>query len=153
MVVTACFASRTCYSPDDAPAHAGKDICLQAHVYDITESPDGTRYLDVCAPGVPDESCRFTVMSFGEDRKDVGTLDAMRGTDVQLRGVVHAMRGQSVMLLSHARQFRDGPEKFRPNPELLSGFGAGSDKTAFHDPGMNSHRGRNASAFRSSSIK
>ena len=145
LVVTACFASRTCYAPGDAPAHAGKDICLQAHVYDVTEEADGTRYLDVCAPGA---ACEFTVMSIGEDRREVGPLDTLKGTDVRLRGVVHTVRGQSMILLSHARQFRDGPEKFRPNPELLSGFGAGAGGTAFRDPAMHGHKTKTASAFR-----
>ncbi len=148
LVVTACFASsRPCYSPEEATEHAGKEICLSAHVYDVVESEDGTRYLDVCRPGTPDESCHFTIVSMTTDRKDVGTLDSLREQDVHLRGVVHAVHGQSMMLLSHARQFRDGPEKFRPNPELLSGFSAGSEGTAFRDPALSARKHKNASVF------
>ena len=148
LVVAACFASRPCYTPEQAGGHAEKEICLQAHVYDVIENTDGTRYLDVCKPGVPDESCRFTVLSLSADRKEVGSLDGMREQDVHLRGVVHTMRGQSVMLLSHVRQFHDGPEKFHPNPQLMSGFSAGSEATAFHDPALSAHRQRSASVFK-----
>ncbi len=151
LVATACFAgSRPCYTPDEASDHAGKEICLSAHVYDVVENPDGTRYLDVCKPDTPDESCRFTIVSMAVDRKDVGTLDTVREQDVHLRGTVHAMHGQAIMLLSSARQFHDGPEKFRPNPELLGGFSAGSEGTAFRDPGMTAHRSHKSSVFASS---
>ncbi len=152
LVITACFASesgRPCYSAEEAAAHAGKEICLAAHVYDIKESEDGTRFLDVCAPGQSEESCRFTVMSLGADRKEVGQLESLRDADIRLRGTVHSMHGQSVMLLSHARQFRDGAEKFRPNPELLAGFNAGEGKTAFRDPNMSSKKQHSASVFKS----
>ncbi len=149
LVVAACFASsRPCYTPEQAGEHAEKEICLAAHVYDVVENDDGTRYLDVCRPGVPDESCRFTVVSLPSDRKEVGSLDSMRDQDVRVRGVVHTVRGQSMMLLSHARQFRDGPEKFHPNPELISGFSAGSEAMAFRDPAMSGHKHRSASLFK-----
>jgi len=114
----------------------------------VVENEDGTRYLDLCRPGTPDESCRMTVVSLAADRKDVGALESLRQQDVHVRGVIHAAHGQSMMLLSHARQFRDGPEKFRPNPELLSGFSAGSEGTAFRDPAMSAHRQKKASVFR-----
>ena len=148
LVATACLAaSRPCYTPEEAADHAGKEICLSAHIYDVVENADGTRYLDVCEPEVPDESCRFTIVSMAGDRKDVGALDAVREQDVHLRGTVHAMHGQAIMLLSNARQFHDGPEKFRPNPELMSGFSAGNAGTAFSDPGMTAHRGRKSTVF------
>ncbi len=148
LVVTACFAAaRPCYTPEQAGEHAGKEICLSAHVYDVVENADGTRFLDVCKPGTPDESCRFTVVSLAVDRKEVGALDTVREQDVHLRGTVQTLRGQSIMLLSDARQFHGGPEKFRPNPELMRGFSAGSEGLAFKDPAMLGHKPRATSAF------
>ena len=71
-----------------------------------------------CAVRKPsDESCRFTIVSMPADRREVGSLDSMREQDVHMRGKVHALHGQSIMLLSNTRQFHDVPEKFRPNPE------------------------------------
>ncbi len=149
LVVTACFASdRPCYTPEQASEHAGKEICLRAHVYDVVEDTDGMRYLDVCKPGVPDESCRLTIVSLPGDRRDVGVLDGIREQDVRLRGVVHGLHGQSVMLLSHVRQFHDGPEKFHPNPELLGNFSAEHAGTGFKDPEMRERKTKQASAFK-----
>ena len=148
LVVTACYAARPCYTIDEAGEHAGKEVCLSAHVYDIMEDAGGVRYLDVCAPDVPTGSCRFTIVSMPEDRREVGSLEGLRDQDVHLRGTVHAMHGDSVMLLSHARQFRDGPEKFRPNPQLLAGFNAGNDALAFKDPAMTSHKQKTTTLFR-----
>ncbi len=144
----AAFATRTCVPPDQAPQHAEKEICVAAHVYDVVEVADGTRYLDVCKPDVPDESCRFTVISLPMDRKEVGDLSSYRDQDVQIRGTVHVVRGQSTILLSHARQFKDGAEKFRPNPALMAGFSAENGSTAFHDPAMSARRHKGSSAFK-----
>ena len=142
-----CFASRTCYSPEEAASHPGKEICLSAHVYDVVENQDGTRYLDVCKPGVPDESCRFTIVSLAADRKEVGELDSVREQDIHLRGQVISLHGDSIMVLSHARQFHDGPAKFRPNPELMKGFDAENSSTAFKEPSLSARSRKSSSVF------
>ncbi|RRA49474.1 hypothetical protein [Acidipila sp. EB88] len=148
LAATACLAgTRRCYAPEDAAAMAGKEICLAAHVYDVVTAEDGTRYLDVCRPGTSMEGCRFTVVSMAADRNDVGPIDGLKEQDVHVRGTVHALRGESIMLLSHARQLHDGPEKFRPNPELISGFAAGSGATAFRDPALSARKHKNTSVF------
>lgn len=141
------FAGKTCYSPADAVAHPNKDVCVKAHVYDVVELADGTRFLDVCSPETPDEECRFTILSATEDRKDVGDLDQYREQDIQIRGIVRPFGGRAEILLSNARQFHGGSEKFRPNPALLHGFSAENGKTAFSDPAMRS--GRHRSVFKS----
>jgi len=128
------FAGKTCYSPDAALAHQNKDVCVSAHVYDVVELSDGTRFLDVCSPETPDEKCRFTVMSANGDRKSVGDLNQYRQQDIQIRGVVRPYGGRAEILLSDARQFHGGAEKFRPNPALLHGFSAEDGKPAINDP-------------------
>ncbi len=140
-------SERTCFAPDQASEHAEKDICLTAHVYDIVEGSDGTRYLDVCKPEVADDACHFAILSLAADRREVGDLARLRDQDIRLRGVVHVVHGQSTMVLSHARQFRDGPEKFRPNPALMAGFSAESSRTAFRDPVLSAHHHKGSSAF------
>ena len=144
---TGLHGARTCYSPDEALTHENKDICIAAHVYDVVELSDGTRFLDLCSPETPDSECIFTVMSLNSDRKEVGDLDQYREHDIELRGVVHAYRGRGEILLSHARQFHGGAEKFHPNPALLHGFSADNGKMAFSDPAMRS--GRHRSIFQS----
>jgi hypothetical protein len=139
------LAGKTCYSPEDALAHQNKDVCVAAHVYEVVELADGTRFLDVCSPETPDEKCRFTVMSANGDRKTVGDLGQYREQDVQIRGVVRPFGGRAEILLSDARQFHGGAERFRPNPELLHGFSAEDGKPAVGDPAMKS--GRHRSVF------
>lgn len=154
VVVFLCFllssialrGARTCYSPGEALTHENKDVCVTAHVYDVIELSDGTRFLDLCSPETPDSECIFTVMSLNSDRKEVGDLDQYREHDIELRGVVHAYRGRGEILLSHARQFHGGAEKFHPNPALLHGFSADNGKPAFSDPAMRS--GRHRSIFK-----
>ena len=147
-VGTSCFAERPCYVPAQASEHAGQDICLTAHVYAVIDSEDGTRYLDVCPASSPDKSCLVTVISLEADRKSVGALQELADKDVRLRGVLHATEGHYYLLLSDARQLRGGPEKFRPNPQLMRGFAADSGAMAFRDPAMSSRGHKSESTFK-----
>jgi hypothetical protein len=141
LLLPACArAARTCVSAAEAATMAGKDLCVVTHIYDIVVLEDGTRLLDTCAPETSDEACRFALVSFQRDGKDVGNLEQYRGHDVQVRGIFRAVNNRGVLVVSHARQFHGGEEKFRPNPALLSGFEADGDKTAFRDPALSGSR-------------
>jgi hypothetical protein len=122
----------------DAAKAINKDVCVSAHVYDIVELSNGTRFLDVCPPATPDDACRFTIVSLREDREEVGELRQYRDMDVNIRGIVQPMHGRVGMVLSHARQFKGGPPKFRPNPLLARGFSAEEDRAPIGDPNLRS---------------
>jgi hypothetical protein len=132
---------KPCVSADEATRLVNKDVCVTAHIYDVAELPDGTRYLDVCPPDTPDEKCRFTIVSLREDHEEVGDLRKYRDMNVQLRGIVRPMHGRAGMVLSHARQFHGGPPKFRPNPELARGFNAEESQPPINDPNLRSQGG------------
>ena len=135
---------RPCVSAEQASKMLNKDVCISAHIYDVVQLPDGTRFLDVCSPQTPDDKCRFTVVSLWEDRDEVGQLKKYRDADVQIRGIVQPMHGRAGMVLSHARQFRGGPPKFRPNPRLAHGFDAGESRPPVNDPNLRAQGGRRA---------
>jgi hypothetical protein len=137
-------AQKACVTADEATQLLNKDICVSAHIYDVVDLPDGTRYLDVCTPDTPDERCRFTIVSLWEDRDEVGELRQYRDMDVRIRGIVRPMHGRAGMVLSHARQFYGGPPKFRPNPKLVRGFNADQSRPAVNDPNLRSQGGRRA---------
>jgi hypothetical protein len=136
--------SKTCISADEAAKLVNKDVCIEAHVYDVVELQDGTRFLDVCSPQTPDDQCAFTIVSLSEDREEVGELRKYHDVDVHLRGIVQPMHGRSGMMLSHARQFYGGPPKFRPNPKLLRGFTGEQSKPPIADPNLRPHGGHRA---------
>ena len=140
------FAAREkpCVTADEATKFVNNDVCVTAHIYDVVELPNGTRYLDVCTPDTTDERCRFTIVSMFEDRDEVGELRKYRDMDVHVRGIVRPMHGRAGMVLSHARQFYGGPPKFRPNPKLIRGFNADADRPAINDPNLRSQGGRRA---------
>ncbi len=127
---------KPCVTAEEATRLIDKDVCVSAHVYDVVELPDGTRFLDVCAPQTTDEQCRFTLVSLWEDREDVGELRKYRDMDVQVRGIVRPMHGRAGMVVSHARQFYGGPPKFRPNPRLARGFSAEESRPPIRDPNL-----------------
>ena len=137
-------AQKPCVTADEATRLVNKDVCVTAHIYDVVELPDGTRFLDVCSPETPDEKCRFTIMSLREARYEVGELRKYRDMDVRIRGMVRPMHGRAGMMLSHARQFYGGPPKFKPNPRLAHGFSAEQHRPPVNDPNLRSQGGRRA---------
>lgn len=142
LAAPACAArAKPCITAEEASKLANKDVCISAHVYDVVQLADGTRYLDVCAPDTSDERCRFTIVSFREDRDEVGELRKYRDMDVQVRGIVRPMHGRAGMVVSHARQFYGGPPKFKPNPRLARGFGGEQEHPAVADPNLRSQGG------------
>lgn len=137
-------APKPCVTADEATKLVNKDVCVSAHIYDVVQLPDGTRFLDVCAPETPDEKCRFTIVSLWEDHEEVGELGKYRDMNVQVRGIVRPMHGRAGMVLSHARQFYGGPPKFKPNPRLARGFNAEQGWPPINDPNLRSQGGHRA---------
>ena len=129
-------ARKACVPADQASLLVNKDVCVSAHIYNVVQLPDGTRFLDICTPQTPDDACRFTIVSLWGDRDLVGELLKYRDMDVQVRGIVQPMHGRAGMVLSHARQFYGGPPRFRPNPVLARGFNAEQDHPPIHDPNL-----------------
>jgi len=123
-----------CISPESTRDYLNKDVCVNAHVYDIIELSDGTRFLDLCTPETPDDKCRFSIISLNADRKDVGDLTRYREQDIHIRGVVRPFNFRTQIILSREQQFHGGSEKFRANPALLKGFSAEDSHAAFSDP-------------------
>ena len=132
---------KLCVTADQAAQMLNKDVCISAHVYDVVQLSDGTRFLDVCSPETADAQCRFTVVSFQEDRTEVGELQKYRDMNVQIRGIVRPMHGRAGIVLSHSRQFSGGPPKFRPNPLLLRGFSAEQERPPVNDPALHGRGG------------
>jgi hypothetical protein len=129
---------KPCVTADQASRMLKKDVCVTAHIYDVVQLPDGTRFLDVCTPQTSDDDCRFTIVSLWEDRADVGELSRYRDMNVQVRGIVQPMHGRAGLVLSHARQFYGGPPKFKPNPALVRGFSADQARPPINDPNLRS---------------
>jgi hypothetical protein len=142
--IAAHAAQKPCVPADQASKLLKKDVCVSAHVYDVVQLPDGTRFLDVCTPQTPDDACHFTIISLWEDREDVGELRKYRNMDIQVRGIVQPMHGRSGMVLSHARQFYGGPPKFKPNPKLAHGFSADQGRPPVNDPNLRTQGARRA---------
>ena len=142
--VLALASPKPCVTADEASKLLNKDVCVSAHIYDVVQLPDGTRFLDVCSPKTSDADCRFTIVSFWEDHDLVGELPGYRNMDVHIRGIVHPMHGRAGLVLSHARQFHGGPPRFRPNPLLARGFNAEQNRPPINDPNLGSQGGRRA---------
>jgi len=131
-------APKPCLTANEASKLVSRDVCVSAHIYDVVELNNGTRFLDVCTPDTPDDDCRFTIVSLREDRDEVGELRKYKDMDVRVRGLVQPMHGRAGMVLSHARQFNGGPPKFKPNPKLARGFSAESSRPPVSDPNLRS---------------
>jgi hypothetical protein len=141
---SALAAPKPCVPAEQAAKLVHKDVCVSAHIYDVVQLSDGTRFLDVCSPQTPDAECRFTIVSLWQDHGDVGELSKYRNQNVEIRGIVESMHGRAGMVLSHARQFHGGPPRFRPNPLLARGFTAEDSRPPISDPNLHPQGGRRA---------
>jgi hypothetical protein len=128
--------SKLCVTAEQASRMLNKDVCITAHVYEVVELSDGTRFLDICTPETPDERCRFTIVSFADDRSEVGELRKYRDMNVRVRGIVRPMHGRAGMVVSHVRQFYGGPPRFKPNPRLARGFSGEQERPPLSDPNL-----------------
>ncbi len=137
-------APKQCVTVEQAVKMLNKDVCISAHIYDVVQLADGTRFLDVCSPDTPDDKCRFTIVSYWDDHDEVGELNQYRDQNVKIRGIVQRMRGRAGMTLSHVRQFYGGPPKFRPNPLLAHGFDAEQPHPPINDPNLRTQGGKRA---------
>ncbi len=117
-------ASRACIQPDQALQHAGKEVCVAAHVYRVVNAAQQTRFLDVCSPETRDADCHFFIVSLHRDAKDVGDLSPLVSQDIHIHGRVHIVDGRAEIVLSRRQQLHGGKEKFRANPKLLQNFAA-----------------------------
>ena len=140
--------ARPCFDAMQASQHLNQDVCIHAHVYDVIELADGTRFLDVCSPETADAACHFTIISLRQDRKEVGSLESLRSQEIDIRGTIHSFADRAGIVLSNQRQLHGGAEKFRPNPALMKGFSAADSKSAFDDPAFKSggHRQKTSAA-------
>ncbi len=129
-------APAPCLTAEQAAAHPNSEVCVTAHIYQILELTDGSRFLDVCPLSMADNDCRFIILSLAEDRDTVGPLLQYRDMNVHIRGIVRPMHGRMGIVLSHVRQFSGGPPRFRPNPRLLKGFNPDSNRPPIHDPAL-----------------
>jgi hypothetical protein len=136
-----CFGgkAKACVTAGQAAKMLNRDVCVSAHVYDVVRIANGTRFLDVCPPSTPDAACRFTIISFAQDRDTVGELTKYRNQNVHIRGLVRPMHGRAGIVLSHVRQFHGGAPRFRPNPMLLRGFNAEQDRPPVADPNLHTY--------------
>jgi hypothetical protein len=144
--LSAAAAVKPCFDMLQAGQHLNQDVCIRAHVYDVIELADGTRFLDVCSPETSDAACHFTIVSLRQDRKEVGSLEMLGGQEIKIRGTVHSFAGRAGIILSHQRQLHGGAEKFHPNPALIKGFSAADGKSAFDDPAFKSGGHRHKSS-------
>lgn len=112
-----------CSSADGA-LHASSDACIAGHVYDVVTVAGGTRFLDLCSPDTPDESCHVSIVSYKQDRPEVGDLEAFRGKDISVRGALQVFDGRYVVVLNDQRQLHGGAARFTPDPRLMRGYAA-----------------------------
>lgn len=123
--------NKGCLVPNETLAHINKSVCVTAHVYRVVDAANGTHFLDVCSPQTADIDCHFFIVSFPEDEKSLGDLQALAHQTIRIRGTVHTVQGRAEIILSSKQQLHGGKEKFHPNPELVKSFSAENGGQAF----------------------
>jgi len=104
-------ACADCMSFDLAPKHIGETQCVSGKVVRVVAGNGGVHYLSFCDDY---RICAFSVVIFSSDLKNLGDIQQLSGTQVEIRGEIKEYDGRAEIILDNARQL--GGEGKRVSP-------------------------------------
>ena len=90
-----------CIPVDQAANHIGETQCVTGKVVRVESGAGGAHYLNFCEDY---RLCRFTVVIFSHDLKNIGDLRQLVGKTVEISGEVKEYDGRAEMILEKAAQ-------------------------------------------------
>jgi hypothetical protein len=108
------LAGAKCIPIQQAAEHVGDSACVAGRVFQVSEGPSGTTFLNFCADY---RTCPFTVVVFPRDLRHVGDVRQLAGKEIQIQGEIKAYDGRPEIILSEARQLRGALRKLPPLPK------------------------------------
>ena len=103
-----------CIPIQRAAEHIGDSACVAGRVFQVSEGPSGTTFLNFCAEY---RTCPFTVVVFPRDLRHVGDVRHLAGKEIQIHGKIQAYDGRPEIVLREARQLSGALRKLPPLPK------------------------------------
>jgi rRNA processing protein Gar1 len=107
------LAAADCIPFTEAKSHIGEIRCVSGRVMRVERGERGTYYLDFCEDY---RICRFTVVVFARDLKNIGDVRQLQGRVIEVHGPVQEYDGRAEIVLREARQLRGEVSKIPPLP-------------------------------------
>jgi hypothetical protein len=95
-----------CVDIDAAAPLVGQPGCVTGRILRVYTSRNGNTFLDFCADY---KNCPFTSVVFSEDRPKFGDMGALKGRNVELRGLVTEYQGRAEIIIRDQDQIRMAP--------------------------------------------
>ena len=102
----AAGAENPCVDFHNAASLVGKNGCVTGHVMRTFTSQNGNTFLDFCEDF---RNCPFTSVIFVTDVSKFGSLDTLRGRNVELRGDVTLYKSHAEIVLHDPEQIHNIP--------------------------------------------
>jgi len=117
-LISVCAAD--CVPFQNADEKLGEIACIKGRVLKVSLSPQKTAwFLNFCDDF---RTCKFAVVTFPRDLKDVGDIRALEGKEIEINGKVKAYKGQTEIILKDRSQLRG---QFAKIPKLPKDFDVG----------------------------
>ena len=120
-------ACADCMSFDLAPKHIGETQCVSGKVVRVVAGDRGVHYMNFCEDY---RDCAFSVVIFSSDLRNLGDIQQLAGTQVEIRGEIKEYDGRAEIILDNARQLVGEGKRISPlarnfDVEERSHFSAG----------------------------
>ena len=96
---------------DLAPKHIGETQCVSGKVVRVVAGSGGVHYLNFCDDY---RICAFSVVIFSSDLKNLGDIQQLAGTQVEIRGEIKEYDGRAEIILDNARQLGGEGKRISP---------------------------------------
>ena len=114
VLLLAALSGAECIPIQRAAQHIGDSACVAGRVFQVSEGPSGTTFLNFCADY---RTCPFTVVVFPRDLRHVGDVRQLAGKEIQIQGKIQAYDGRPEIVLREMRQLRGAVRKLPPLPK------------------------------------
>jgi hypothetical protein len=112
LLPTFCLAE--CLSFTEAHKHLGTSRCVTGKVLKITNSDQGTTFLNFCEDY---RVCPFQVVVFRGDLPHVGDVRQLVGKNIEIHGKIDDYDGHTEIVLKRVRQLQGDAAKIPPLPK------------------------------------
>ena len=131
LLLLSAFSAAECMPFKEASKHVGASSCVTGKVVKITNSDQGTTFLNFCEDY---RTCPFQVVIFRGDLPHVGDVRHLAGKTIEIQGKIEAYDGHTEIILKRPRQLHGDAAKIPPLPK---GFDV--EKKGRYNAGRMSH--------------
>ena len=114
LVLLPTFSVAECLSFTEAHKHLGTSRCVTGKVLKITNSDQGTTFLNFCEDY---RVCPFQVVIFRGDLAHVGDVRQLVGKNIEIHGKIDEYDGHTEIILKRVRQLQGDAAKIPPLPK------------------------------------